>query len=151
MKILYFDCSNGISGDMLLKAAADLSGRSDEIYEKINEAAEHGLSLIHICRQYNEQTFHLLMRSVFFEHFRRGTVKCGDRQCYEGRYDKEVRRQYVEQRQRYGVVGVYIYQTVAEADCKALEPVSYTHLIRCCMKDRSRNLREADRQRPDPR
>ena len=43
MKILYFDCSNGISGDMLLKAAADLSGRSDEIYEKINEAAEHGI------------------------------------------------------------------------------------------------------------
>ena len=73
-------------------------------------------------RQYNEQTFHLLMRSVFFEHFRRGTVKCGDSQCYEGRYDKDVRRQYVEQRQRYGVVGVYIYQTVAEADCKALEP-----------------------------
>lgn len=43
MKILYFDCSSGISGDMLLKAAADLSGRSGEIYEKINEASEHGI------------------------------------------------------------------------------------------------------------
>ena len=34
MKILYFDCSNGISGDMLFYAAADLSGKKNEIIEE---------------------------------------------------------------------------------------------------------------------
>ena len=37
MKILYFDCSNGISGDMLFGAAADLSGKKNEITENIKE------------------------------------------------------------------------------------------------------------------
>ena len=34
MKILYFDCSTGISGDMLFYAAADLSGKKNEIMEE---------------------------------------------------------------------------------------------------------------------
>ncbi len=32
MKILYFDCSNGVSGDMLLKAVSSLSGAEEKIY-----------------------------------------------------------------------------------------------------------------------
>ena len=33
MKILYFDGSNGISGDMLLKAVSRLSRNEEKIYE----------------------------------------------------------------------------------------------------------------------
>ena len=33
MKLLYFDCANGISGDMLLKAVSSLSGEAERIYE----------------------------------------------------------------------------------------------------------------------
>lgn len=58
MKILYFDCSSGISGDMLLKAAADLSGRSGEIYEKINEASEHGICGAGAHHAHNEHHGH---------------------------------------------------------------------------------------------
>lgn len=47
MKVLYFDCSNGISGDMLFYAAADLSGKKNEIIEereilRFSEDEEHG-------------------------------------------------------------------------------------------------------------
>ena len=47
MKILYFDCSNGISGDMLLKAVSSLSGAEEEIYGIMKntmfvQSGEHG-------------------------------------------------------------------------------------------------------------
>lgn len=38
MKILYFDGSNGVSGDMLLKAVSRLSGNEEKIYEMLSRA-----------------------------------------------------------------------------------------------------------------
>ncbi len=54
MKILYFDCSGGISGDMLLKAAADLSGCSDEIYRKIDDMKSENMH----CSSHNSSSGH---------------------------------------------------------------------------------------------
>ena len=42
MKILYFDCSNGISGDMLLNAVSSLSGNGPRIYEMMEKETLKG-------------------------------------------------------------------------------------------------------------
>ncbi len=42
MKILYFDCSNGISGDMLLKSVSSLSGNGPQIYEMMEKEPLQG-------------------------------------------------------------------------------------------------------------
>lgn len=41
MKILYFDCTNGISGDMLLRAMAELSGIKNRIDEAVKNERLH--------------------------------------------------------------------------------------------------------------
>lgn len=75
MRILYFDCTGGISGDMLRNAVTELSGRADEIrraaadmdFAKYTEAHthhedphDHGCGHAHghheagICRSFND-------------------------------------------------------------------------------------------------
>lgn len=79
MKILYFDCRNGISGDMLLSAVAELSGKKNEVYDKLEsehfhahkhkdeghhdnshiheDAHSHGRSYVEVCNLIRESNF----------------------------------------------------------------------------------------------
>lgn len=45
MKVLYFDCKNGISGDMMLKALMELAGCKDQIETAMNENFQTAESL----------------------------------------------------------------------------------------------------------
>ena len=53
MKVLYFDCTNGISGDMLLNALMELGECRAEV-----EAAINNESLCHVHHSHNEENAH---------------------------------------------------------------------------------------------
>lgn len=53
MKVLYFDCTNGISGDMLLNALMELGECRAEV-----EAAINNESLSHVHHSHNEENAH---------------------------------------------------------------------------------------------
>ena len=48
MKVLYFDCSSGISGNMTLGALMELIDEPDYLQKELAKLNIDGLSLIHI-------------------------------------------------------------------------------------------------------
>lgn len=103
MKTLFFDCKNGISGDMVLHALMELSG----IKEQITEALKQSLETHHECEQHKHNSHENDCHAQEHHHHHiHGRSWLKVRQLIEqSRFSDEAK-----------AVALNIYQNIAEAE-----------------------------------